>query len=135
MADPVLAVAKVGGSLAYSVIQTSLFSIFLVLTFLAAALSFSVSLINTVQNNSNNNNNNNNNNNMNMNMNTNMNSRKRSLMMQPIPYRVKRWDQIFNLVELPNGKFGNRSFTYLYHAGKTGKNRVQPCSAVILALS
>ena len=111
---PLRTVANAAGEVTISIITSSIFSIFLALTFLAAALTFSVNLINITQENAQNNENTNNNMNMNMNMNTNTNSKKRSLRsannayagMMQIPYHQwkKPLDHIFNLVEFPKGK-------------------------------
>ena len=110
---PLRTVANAAGEVTISIITSSIFSIFLALTFLAAALTFSVNLINITQENAQNNENTNNNMNMNMNMNTNTNSKKRSLRsannayagMMQIPYQWKKpLDHIFNLVEFPKGK-------------------------------
>ena len=109
---PLRTVANAAGEVTISIITSSIFSIFLALTFLAAALTFSVNLINITQENAQNNENTNNNMNMNMNMNTNTNSKKRSLRSannayagMRIPYEWKKpLDHIFNLVEFPKGK-------------------------------
>ena len=109
---PLRTVANAAGEVTISIITSSIFSIFLALTFLAAALTFSVNLINITQENAQNNENTNNNMNMNMNMNTNTNSKKRSLRSanneyagMQIPYQWKKpLDHIFNLVEFPKGK-------------------------------
>ena len=101
---PLRTVANAAGEVTISIITSSIFSIFL-----AAALTFSVNLINITQENAQNNENTNNNMNMNMNMNTNTNSKKRSLRSansgMRIPYQWKKpLDHIFNLVEFPKGK-------------------------------
>ena len=110
---PLRTVANAAGEVTISIITSSIFSIFSALTFLAAALTFSVNLINITQENAQNNENTNNNMNMNMNMNTNTNSKKkkRSLksayagMQNIIPYQwIERLDNIFDVVELPKGK-------------------------------
>ena len=112
---PLRTVANAAGEVTISIITSSIFSIFSALTFLAAALTFSVNLINITQENAQNNENTNNNMNMNMNMNTNTNSKKkkkkRSLkstyagMQNIIPYHWKKpLDNIFDVLELPKGK-------------------------------
>ena len=79
---PLRTVANAAGEVTISIITSSIFSIFSALTFLAAALTFSVNLINITQENAQNNENTNNNMNMNMNMNTNS-RRRRSMTTNP----------------------------------------------------
>ena len=79
-----------------------IFKLFLILSFLMALLQLSVTLINSVQQNSNNNNNNNNNNNSNMQMNMNENMNARSLNQDLLfehRIRTRRFTGIFDLIE------------------------------------
>ena len=84
-------------------------SVFAALTFLMAALSASVNLINITQENAQNNENTNNNANANSNMNTNTNSKKKKRSLRSSAYNAGKMqkqplDHIFNLVEFTKGK-------------------------------